>query len=268
MAKQHSIGIDWCNDTWLAVVYQNGEYEDVLMADDVVDVYRTYENSVQRILIDVPIGLFQEGDREGDEELVRQCDKLARQVLGSRHSSVFNPPAREAAEEAVAEEPHEKVTRTNKRITGKGLQQQAYHIAKGVFEVDKLLQDDQSPSVDGIDDTIAEAHPEVCFRALAGEELKHSKKLVSGFVERLEAMREVENESEQTFYEVCNDISAKEDTDVEIDDVLDAMVLAITAAADEAELLRLPSGNPPSDSTGLPMEMVYRAREPLLEDQK
>jgi len=52
--------------------------------------------------------------------------------------------------------------------------------------------------------------------------------------------------------------------DVTVADVLDAVVLAYTAQPGDGELRSLPA-EPPTDATGLPMELVYRADAPLVE---
>jgi predicted RNase H-like nuclease len=49
---------------------------------------------------------------------------------------------------------------------------------------------------------------------------------------------------------------------VGIDDVLDAFALALTACAPHDEFQRLPS-DPPEDTRGLPMQMVYRSETQL-----
>jgi predicted RNase H-like nuclease len=54
--------------------------------------------------------------------------------------------------------------------------------------------------------------------------------------------------------------------EVAVDDVLDAVVLAYTARPGPGELFTLPP-EPPTDPVGLPMEMVYRAPEPLEPDE-
>ncbi|GAB7020300.1 hypothetical protein JCM18750_31610 [Halostagnicola bangensis] len=47
-----------------------------------------------------------------------------------------------------------------------------------------------------------------------------------------------------------------------IDDVLDAIALSLTACAPHDEFQRLPS-DPPEDTRGLPMQMVYRSETQL-----
>ena len=46
------------------------------------------------------------------------------------------------------------------------------------------------------------------------------------------------------------------------DDLLDALSLALTASAPADEFHQLPP-NPPTDATGIPMQMVYRRPEPF-----
>ena len=69
------------------------------------------------------------------------------------------------------------------------------------------------------------SHPELCFRAFAPEPLDH---------------------------------------DVRVADVLNAVVLAYTARPGEGNLRSLPA-EPPTDASGRPMELVYRADAPLAE---
>lgn len=47
-----------------------------------------------------------------------------------------------------------------------------------------------------------------------------------------------------------------------LDDLLDALALAVTAGASPNELRTLPA-DPPEDHEGLPMQMVYRRDEPF-----
>jgi predicted RNase H-like nuclease len=49
---------------------------------------------------------------------------------------------------------------------------------------------------------------------------------------------------------------------VQLDDLLDALVLALTARAPPDQFRRLPP-DPPTDAEGLPMQMVYRAEQSL-----
>lgn len=54
-------------------------------------------------------------------------------------------------------------------------------------------------------------------------------------------------------------------SNVGVDDALDAIALALTAAADEDEWRTLPP-NPPTDEAGLPVQMAYRSETPLVSE--
>lgn len=262
VTTSYAIGVDRCKGSWLGVIYEDGNYADVVLVDEIEQLVDTYRDTARRILVDVPIGLLGESECDDDGEFARRCDQLARTVLGSRHSSVFNPPSREAVEAAAFEE-YESVAETNKEITGKGLQQQAYHIADCIREVDQLLRNDPGLGVGAEPCVLVESHPEVCFAALADGPMEHSKQSVSGLVERLDAIDRIEDDARGTFDDICDALAADEGSDADVDDVVDAMVLAVTAAGTENELHRLPPDGPPTDAKELPMQMVYRADEPF-----
>jgi len=238
------VGADWSSGSWLAVAFDAGGYQGTEVFDEAGGLWLAYEERAERILLDVPIGLL-EGGEEG-----RDCDRLARRVLGSRSPSVFSPPVREATRKrryAVAQ-------RVNERKTGRGLSKQAFAISEAIAAVDEVLQ--ELPEARPV---IAEAHPEVCFRAFAGEPLEHSKKRAAGYAERMRTLADFDRDAPPTVQKVAG---ATAGHDVRVDDVLDAVALAYTARPGPGDLHTLPP-DPPTDSTGLPMEMVYRAEEPL-----
>lgn len=255
--KPYYIGVDWSSDIWLAVVYMDRRYDHVSGYPDIESLWDHYEDSAERIVIDVPIGLYQKGDRADDEELVRDCDKQARTVIGPQYRSVFNPPAREAANAAKNGEPYEDVKEYHQVITGKGLTQQAYHIGKGIAQVDQLLQNGGDP------ERLVEGHPEVCFWAFADTKLEHAKKYAPGVAERVAALKGVVETPAETIRQIASDVGKTDHPKVGLDDILDAMALALTARPGGAALQKLPNDQPPVDSTTLPMQMVYRADEPF-----
>jgi len=268
MSESYSVGVDWSNGAWLCVLFEDAEYVDVRVEDEIEDLLED-DNEIEMILVDIPVGLFEENDHFDDAELVRECDAKARKALGRRHSSVFNPPARDAIEQAVDGEPYESVKKTSKDVTGKGLQKQAFHISKAIYEVDQLLREDQDLVDESDGPCVVESHPEVCFRALNGGDLSHSKKSAPGLAERLQAMEQSLDNPGETLYKVCEDLFTEglgdDEVDVDIDDALDALVLAVVASAPEDEIQRLPNDEPPDDACGFPMQMVYRAAEPIVE---
>jgi predicted RNase H-like nuclease len=107
---------------------------------------------------------------------VRQADAGARAFVGgSRASSVFTTPPREALEARTFAEANE-IART---ITGKGISQQAFALARKILEVHSLAE---------VDERVIEMHPEVSFRELAGEPVGESKHTAAGLARRRELL--------------------------------------------------------------------------------
>jgi len=244
MAEPLYVGTDWASGSWLAVAFAGDTFEEARVVDGIGDLWYHYEESAELVLADVPIGLLEEGE-EG-----REVERLARDVLGPRSASVFTPPVREATRKRR----YPAAKRVNERKTGRGLSKQAFAISEAISAVDELLQ--ELPEARG---TVREAHPELCFRAFAGEPLDHSKKLAAGYGERMRALAEFDRDAPVVVQETAE---ATAGHDVEVDDVLDAVALAYTARPGPGTLRTLPP-EPPTDPTGLPMEMVYRAEAPL-----
>ncbi len=243
MADQY-IGVDWSGDGWFAVVFTRDGFDHAAVFDEIGQLWASYEETASRVLIDVPIGLIESGN-EG-----RECDSLARSVLGPRSASVFTPPVREATRKRR----YPAAKRVNERKTGKGLSKQAFAISDGIAAVDDLLR-----NVPEARATFAESHPEVCFRSFAGEPLQHSKKTAGGYAERMRTLVSYETSAAPV---VQHAAEAAGSSDVAVDDVLDAVVLAYTARPGTGTLRTVPP-EPPVDAKGLPMQIVYRATEPL-----
>lgn len=236
-----SIGVDGCKGGWFFVkVDSRGVF-----SWDVVEkleelVCAAFEGD--RICVDIPIGL-----PNGPGE--RWCDKLARKRLGTpRGSSVFPAPARETLE---ATDNYERAKQINRQVLDKAISRQTFAICPKIKEVDGLLR--RSGKARGL---VYEVHPELCFRVLADRRMSHNKKTSDGYKERLAVLRELSPEAETVVQSASEDRSGKFDRD----DVVDAAVAALTAAA--SELQSLPD-DPPADSYGLPMRMVYANRAGL-----
>ena len=106
----------------------------------------------------------------------RRADAGARAFVGgSRASSVFPTPPRAALEARTFAEANE-LART---ITGKGISQQAFALARKILEVHALAE---------VDERVIEMHPEVSFRALAGEPMLESKHTGAGLARRRELL--------------------------------------------------------------------------------
>jgi predicted RNase H-like nuclease len=239
------VGVDWGSGSWLAVAFDADGYEETHVFDEIGDLWYQYEDTAECILVDIPIGLIEDGT-DG-----RACDNLAREAVGSRGVSVFTPPVREATRKRR----YPAAKRVHERKTGSGLSKQAFALSDSIAAVDDLLRNVPEARM-----TIRESHPEVCFRALAGDELSFSKKKAAGYAERMRALAGFDTDAPPVVQTVAD---ATAGADMAVDDVLDAVVLAYTARPGPGSVRTLPS-DPPTDNKGLPMEIVYRARSPLL----
>lgn len=264
MTERTAIGVDWASGSWLAVVFSGSDLSETKVFDEIETLWDTYQETADRIVVDVPIGLCESREaatyccEETDGELSRRCDDLARTVISPRSSSVFTPPAREAARMAARDDDsYSAVNALNKELTGKGIMQQAANISDGIVEVEDLLLEGG-----GEPDVLVEGHPELCFRAFKGEPLDHSKKSAAGVEERLDALENVAEYDRGEWRKAAADLRDEEVT-AQIDDVLDALALALTACASDDDLHTLPA-DPPRDHEDLPMQMVYRAEAPLI----
>jgi len=104
-------GVDGCKSGWVWFkVYESGRTECDLV--NLTAILQKRPEGLLGLAIDIPIGLL-DGPRD--------CDKVARRLLGSpRASSVFSPPCREsllAPEYAAA-------STANHRLTGRRLSKQ------------------------------------------------------------------------------------------------------------------------------------------------
>jgi len=242
--ETHYVGVDRCSGSWLAVAFAGTTYDHAAVFAEFGELWTRYEETAALVAVDVPIGLHESGD------VSRRCDELARAVLGPRSASVFTPPVREATRKNT----YQAAKRVNERKADRGLSTQAFAITDAIAEVDALLG--AIPEARAV---VREAHPEVCFRAFAGEHLQHSKLTAGGYAERMRGLLAHDSDAPPLVQSVAEASAGHE---VAVDDVLDAVALALTARPGPGDLHTLPP-DPPTDPEGLPMEMVYRAGAPL-----
>jgi len=246
-------GVDWTSGDWLAIVIEDGGSVDYLLGNDFSSIWES-DRFFNRILIDVPIGL------PHDDETLEKREKLdspARTATG-RSSSVFPVPSRVACEKAKKKQDYQTVTDQNREDLMKGLTWQSYYIAAGIGEIDDFLGDTEAAK-----ETIIESHPEVCFRGLLGHQLSHSKKSAQGIGERLEALDGHLDDPDAVFGRICRDLMGQQ-TDIDTDDVVDALGLAVVACYSLEELRFLPDGEVYRDEEGLPIQMAYWSEESLM----
>ena len=241
-----AIGVDGCRAGWFFVALEpSGKTRWGIV--EKFDGLVSKADESDRIFVDIPIGLPDKPETGG-----RECDRCARKVLGQpRQSSVFSAPARVVLEANDFEEARDL---SLKASDGKSISRQAFSILPKIREVDTLLRGDTKARR-----LIREVHPEICFWALAGRKpMRVKKKKQAGFQERVAVLKSVRHSVEQDIMEILDHLrrQGKSRKQVARDDVMDAMVAAITATAETAMLRTLPS-HPTRDAFGLPMEMVY-----------
>ncbi|TKX73898.1 DUF429 domain-containing protein [Halorubrum sp. GN11_10-6_MGM] len=265
MSADTVAGVDWAGGAWLAVVFDGGDEPAARLEPDLGALWR--EGEFDRVLVDVPIGLPDDPETLAAREVV---DSAARSAA-ERPSSVFPVPSRGACEAAAAGADYETVSDRNRADLDKGLSRQSYHIAPAVGEVDAFLREDESAR-----EAVMEAHPEVCFRGLAGRPLDHSKTGAPGVGERLAALDGHLDHPSAALGRICRDLfdaagdgggtegAAIDAADATVDDAVDALGLAVVARRSADELRFLPGDDRERrDAEGVPMRMAYWSPEPL-----
>ncbi len=223
-------GVDGCRKGWLALLGGlSGERftrERPLFLSRFEEIFSLPE-APKVIAVDIPIGLLDEPLPGG-----RECDRLARRLLGwPRSSSIFTPPTRPALR---AKDYHEA-----KSLSG-GLSKQAFYILPKIREVDEAWG--KIPQK-----TIFETHPELIFMTLAGKSLKTSKKTPLGQQERRYLLLKT------GLFSSLKDNLSSLPRGVGLDDLLDAHACLLAALRIyQRKAYCLPS-QPPHDHRGRPM---------------
>lgn len=242
--ERQYVGAGRCPDGWVAVVHTADGFDHAAVFPEVGALWGRYEETAERVLVGVPVGL-----REGGAE-PRPPEPLAREVLGPRASAVVPAPVREA----TLKRRHATATRVNERKTGRRLSKRAHDLAGYIAEVDSLLG-----AIPEAREVIVESHPELCFRALAEDTLSYDGRTAAGYAERLRVLAAFDADAP---VDVVNASEATGGHEVRVADVIDATALALTARPGPGEFRSLPA-DPPLDPEGLPMRMCYRSERPL-----
>lgn len=236
------VGVDGAPDGWIAVRYDDA-FVDVKQYSDVESLWDDNSNA-EAILVDIPIGM-----REESAE-ARDCDTAAREYLSpNRHNSVFPVSIRPA----VKKESYDDAKEVQEENTEGSLGVQSHAIADKIRELDRFF--DTHSEAKG---SIREAHPEVCFAAIAGDPMQFSKtgQPAAAFWERVKTLESVDEEVFDHLETAGSTVTDLDDPECSNDDLLDAFVLAVTASNLTGELQTLPS-EPEIDEEDLPMEIVY-----------
>ncbi|MGF1668928.1 MAG: DUF429 domain-containing protein [Balneolaceae bacterium] len=230
-------GIDGCKAGWLLITFEQDSEEYKMIRDD--ESLHAAFHEFDRILIDMPIGLE-------DESYTRQCDELLRKKLGPEYgSSVFNPPIRHALQSPSYVE----ANMQSFDYTEKKLSLQAWNITPKIRVLDRMLTDEPE-----LREKVLESHPELLFMNLNGGMIYQNKKIKKGLRHRLDLITNHEKIAADFFRDIKEEFRRNE---VEEDDIVDAMVLALTAKQSIEKGIKTLPDNPPADSKNLKMAIHY-----------
>ena len=235
------LGVDGCRSGWFIVQLGESAAWNTLLAQNYDELARFIKSS-KLTLIDIPIGLLE------SESPQRECDQLARQALGMpRAASVFSVPARPA----VYANNYHHACRINYRLLGKKLSKQTWNISDKIRQVDKLLQNNIS-----LRKKLRECHPEVCFWALNNKNaMRFNKKRKAGREERMHVLARYFPIAHQLLEFAAGNYSRKQ---VAVDDIVDALALAVTAMLGNNKLSSFPNARR-LDNSGIRMEIAFWA---------
>ena len=227
------IGVDGCPAGWIAVIWHEAvehhlcpTFRDVLALRGEI------------IAVDMPVGLPELPGRPGDRE--------ARSKLGERQSSLFPVPCRAAVMcQDFASACREHVARSN---PPKKISKQCFNLFPKMREIDALM----TPS---LQDRVHEAHPELAFWAMNGQQpLALPKKVRSQpYAEGLQLRHALLRKAGFPIDRLPP--SAYRRSHVGHDDLLDACACAwVASRIQEGKHLRFPA-SPTRDGRGLRMEI-------------
>jgi predicted RNase H-like nuclease len=234
-------GVDGCPGGWLVALLQVRSGSCALELCETFAEVLSLSEIPAVIAVDMPIGLPEQAERGG-----RACDVEARRRLGDRQSSVFSVPARAAVMEfdytlacAAAfarSDPPRKVSK------------QCFHLFPKIREIDALM----TPALQG---RVFECHPELAFWAMNGGAPVALPKKVKGRPSELGVAERRALLVRHGFAPKLLETRLWPRTRVGDDDMVDACVLAWSAARIlRGEAVRLPA-DPPVDGSGLRMEI-------------
>jgi predicted RNase H-like nuclease len=236
------IGIDGCKAGWIAVLLSADAQCQVKLYASIYELWEELR-AARLLLIDMPIGL------PPAECPIRQCDRDARRMLKPRRASAVFPAPIRAVLQAGS---YEEANMRSKQLASRGLSKQTWHLVKKIRELDLLLQSD--PTARG---KLVEAHPELSFAVLSdsGQPMLHNKKTKLGFDERIGHLQKLYPQAESVVDRALKLYKRKE---VARDDVVDALILAVTALVSGGidGLTGVPLTRQ-YDELGLPMQIVF-----------
>jgi 8-oxo-dGTP diphosphatase len=228
-------GIDGCKAGWIMVRHNKGEYTFGIYSSIQELFSENYD--LQRALIDIPVGL-------ASENVERTIENALRTQLRHRHSTVFNPPCREA----LYENSYASARVKNLQVEGKSLSIQSLAIKDKIKETDEFLRNSSSYE-------LIESHPELCFKYLNNGEVVLSKKSTeAGIKERLGILRNYFEEVDQLYQQVIDNTMRKS---VKKDDIVDAICLCLVNKLSGRNSMKFITDRNRLDAEGIEMKIAY-----------
>jgi predicted RNase H-like nuclease len=230
------VGIDGCRGGWVCCTL----WPDNRFVFDLVDDTRALVKIIERCdvaCVDMPIGIPSDGERA--------VDRRAKKILGRYHARVFMTPTRSV----LAEPSYADANRVSRETVGKGLSKQSWHLFPKVRAMDALLRENA-----GLRDRIVECHPEIALWGLSGRVVASSKATVEGFRERIGILRGALADPEAMFESARAQLARKDAKD---DDIVDAMICAVTGTGLWSQSMSSLVEDTPSDIYGIHMNMAY-----------
>ncbi|MDR0936881.1 MAG: DUF429 domain-containing protein [Oscillospiraceae bacterium] len=240
-----SVGIDGCEDKWVAVAIKDSGFEVELYKSvaEICEKYQSAKSPENSIIIDMPIGL---PDRAED----LRPDVLLRSKLKGRASTVFPVLGRKI----VNATDYEQAKLLNKELTGKTVVKQSFDIFYKIREIDDFLRDNPEWK-----NRLVESHPEYCFALLNDNKpILGDKKKAGGECEiaRIETLSKYYPEITLVIEEFRNLFNKRMKPENRYNDLLDALALAIVGAIGLRHGFTYLPEIPTADSQGLLMQIV------------
>ena len=166
------LGVDGCKAGWVgALLEPDAPRPRIVVAPTISELVAMVREStgIRVVGIDIPIGL--------PDSTIRQADRLARQALTGKSSSIFSTLTRSA----YAAPTRLEADAVNRGLVGQGVGAQAFALRDKIVEVDAWLR--TRPTV-----TVLEVHPELSFATMTGSPILAGKKTDEGRDERLAAL--------------------------------------------------------------------------------
>lgn len=244
---QKVIGIDGCRSGWCASIAESGSTH-IELFGRLKECFEVHWDA-SLVLIDMPVGL-------SDGQFTRKVDSRLRRLLKpSRHQSVFTPPCRESLQANDFQE----ALQINRRVTGKGISLQSWHLAPKIKELDLFLQ--ELPEWNKV---IYESHPETCFYFLNGQHIvPGSKKTAAGRDQRLAILKDYDKVAKQAYLDALQEFKRSE---VRYDDLIDALCLCQVARMAQSGMLQLLEDEDAFDSRGIPVRIACPLPSNILAD--